>query len=226
MKKGASILKWMAVMSLNGVSYGAVTVLLLILKIFLPFIPWELIIGSLVITSWVMFPIAYILRKWVRNVKPFWYYFDDEDEYGAAYWLEQKGLDPDKFLTKYRWTAIRNPMWNMQASLVPVEGEEVFVSKKGRLIRDGQEIDLSNNATLFYVDENGKWTHNVGKYLSLRYSAIGTTSVWFTKKDKLYWRWSTTRNVFGDYYMEIHLGVSWRYTFRFKLKKVKVYEDL
>lgn len=158
--------------------------------------------------------------------KPLWWWFDDEDGlYGAEYWKAAKGITRDNFWTSYRWLALRNPMWNMHTELVPIEGEEVHVSESGSLTRDGKPIALSNVAVMMYVDRDGKWSHNTGEYLSLKYSAIGTVFLWFKIKNKLYWRYSTVRKLVGRFYIEIQLGVGYRYTFRFKPKIVKTYED-
>jgi len=201
MKKVLSILKWIGVMIIPLLAF---------------------------IIAPVFYPIAYSLRhKRLFREKILWYFFDEEDGlYGAQYWKDAKGITEDTFWVSYRWSALRNPMWNLHTILVPVKGEEVIISEKGKLTADGKEIDSSNVAVLFYVDEKGKWSHNAGKYLSIRFSKLGKVFIWFKIKGKLYWRCSYAGNLFGNTWMEIQLGVGKRYTFRFKLKNVKVYEEV
>ena len=62
-------------------------------------------------------------------------------------------------------------MWNLHASLKPVSGEEVFLSKKGKLTMNNKEIELTNVAVLHYEDEEGSWMGNVGDFLSIKYFA-------------------------------------------------------
>lgn len=174
-----------------------------------------------------LYPIAYLLRNGsLYRKKPLWWFFDDEDGlYGAPYWREQKGITKRNFWVSYKWCAIRNPMWNLQASLVPKDGAEVFVSGKGNLSISGQPLEPTWVAVLHYVDENGDWTHNVGKYLSLKYSIIGKTFIWFKIGGRLYWRGSLASKLYKNLWVELQVGVNSRYIFKFKLKKVKIYED-
>ena len=202
MKKVLSILKWAGVMILPLLALAVAPLL---------------------------YPVAYLLRnvKIVRE-KLLWYFFDDEDGfYGAQYWRDAKGITKNTFWISYRWSALRNPMWNMHTVLKPIEGSEVVISEKGQLTStDGEDIPSTNVAVLMYVDEDGVWAHNSGKYLSIYFSKLGRVFIWFTIEDKLYWRCSYAGNLFGNIWMEIQLGIGKRYTFRFKVKNVKVFENL
>jgi hypothetical protein len=175
------------------------------------------------ITAPFTYPTVYLFRniKWVRENSPFWFWFDDEDGYyGADYWRKEKGITKDNFWTSYRWSALRNPMWNLHTILKPRKGEEVYLNQKGNLTRNNVPLALSNVAVMHFEDENGNWIGNTGKILSLKYSVIGKVFIWFTIKDTLYWRYSLVKNLFGSWWIEIQLGVGYRYTFRFKTKKV------
>jgi hypothetical protein len=174
---------------------------------------------ALILTP-IIYPLVYPYRnfEWAKK-KPLWYFWDDEDGlYGAEYWRKAKGITKDNFWTSYRWLALRNPMWNMHASLKPILGEEVYISMKGNLTRDGKEIDLYKVAVFHYEDENGKWVGNSGEILSKKYSILGKTMIWFTIKNKLYWRFSYAENLFSKLWIELQLGIGSRYTFRLKAK--------
>jgi hypothetical protein len=173
-----------------------------------------------IITAPIIYPLIYPFRNfnWAQK-KPFWFWWDDEDGfYGAQYWKDAKGITKDTFWTSYRWLALRNPMWNLHASLKPKEGEEIYISQKGYLSMDLQPIALSNIATLHYEDVYGNWTGNSGSILSTRYSKLGRVFIWFTIENKLYWRCSYAGRLFSKLWLELHLGVGWRYTLRLKLK--------
>ena len=168
----------------------------------------------------IIYPLIYPYRKFKwSNRKPFYYFWDAEDGiYGAEYWRKAKGITKNNLWTSYRWCALRNPMWNLQASLIPVKGREKVVSQKGELSRDGKKVALSKVAVIQYEDKDGNWMHNSGDIISLKYSIIGSVFRWFTIKNKLYWRYSLVSNFFWKFWIEIQLGVGKRYTFRLKIK--------
>lgn len=169
-----------------------------------------------------IFPLYYVLRntKIVKYFIPLWYYGDDEDGvYGADYWKIAKGIKKDTFWTAYKWSALRNPAWNLMTVLVPKAGDEVYVSHSGGLSRNGIEISPDNVAVIMYEDMEEKWMHNSGDVVSLKYSKIGKVMYWFTIEGKLYWRYSYVGKPFRNIWFEIQLGVGNRYTFRFKFKK-------
>lgn len=171
------------------------------------------------LTSKIVFPFLYPFRNtWVRNVKPFWYYFDDEDEFGfnVHWWMVGRNKT---FLTAYKWAALRNPAWNLQASLKPKQGAKEYVSHKGN-IGSYNYYDL---AVLKYVDQYSGYMDNKGEYLSLKYSIIGKMFTWYKIDSTLYWRYSFAGKLFRSIWCEIQLGTTdIRYTFRFKIKKVKL----
>lgn len=171
----------------------------------------------------VLYPFVYPFRNinFVRNNTPFWWFFDDEDGfYGAEYWRTAKGITKNSFWVSYRWSALRNPMWNAHTKIRPNSGKEVIVRSWGKLTR-GEETSLSNSATLNYEDYNGNYQGNTGDYLSLKFSYLGWAFIWFTKNDKLYWRFSLAMRLFGKRWIEIQLGAFYRYIFKVKSTVVK-----
>lgn len=177
------------------------------------------------ITAKFMFPLAYVLR----NVKLFrnyilWIYYDDEDGIYGAYWWNKRLLTD--FWTAYRWNALRNPAWNLQAILKPKECVKKPISIYGRLRRNGADVGYWNMAVLKYVDANGRETNNKGQYISLQHSIIGRMLVWYYNDNTLHFRYSFAKNVWKRFWIEIHLGTTEkRYTFRFKIKNKHVYEN-
>lgn len=165
-----------------------------------------------------VFPLVYPLRNTkLRYIKPFWYYFDDEDGFGyeVHWWTESLNKVKKSFKYAYLWCAIRNPAWNLHASLKPPKGKIKVLKQRGKLTRDGKIIDLNNFATFKYVNENGFYRDNKGKYLSIKYSTLGYSFVIFELKGRKYWRYSFAGKKL--LWFEIHLGTGERHVFRFKV---------
>lgn len=181
------------------------------------------------LTAPIVYPILYTLREDsdIRDRKPFWYYFDDEDgNYGTDWFRESLpyGNKTDRwsrFRIAYKWSALRNPAWNLQASLKPIAGEKVLVKTWGEVEPApwGNEPTHFLLATFKYVNENGEYKDNKGEYLSKKYSWLGKNFTWYKIGNKLYWRMSYANNLISKLWVEFHLGVSnHRYTFRLKFK--------
>lgn len=207
MKKTISILRWIGVMLVNAVGF---------------------------ITAPLIYPLLYPFRNKINKVKPFWYYFDDEDgDYGTDWFRESLSYGENKdwwskFRVAYKWSALRNPAWNLQANLVPKKGtikvEEIV---KLNLTRNNKIIvDINEFATLKFVDVLGNFKDNIGSYLSLKYSILGKAFIWYKIDNTLYWRYSFANKVSKKFWIEIHLGTGRRYVFRLKIKKnLNVYEN-
>jgi hypothetical protein len=186
------------------------------------------------LTAPIVYPLLYPFKDnfFIRSTKPFWYYFDDEDgNFGFLAWRMDKGYDLstkwNRFKCAYHWLAIRNPAWNLQASLRPYQGakdsvEEIYVSSKGALYNDGYIEDELSFAVLNFENQLGEFTHGVGEYLSYQYSIFGSLFLWYKIENKLYWRYSLAKNMFKDYYIEIQIGTGYRYVFRFKIIKAEL----
>lgn len=171
-----------------------------------------------------MFPIAYV----VRDVKLFrryilWIYYDDEDGFGynVDWWVKNQ---PFNFWTAYKWCALRNPAWNLQASLKPKQGLKKYISSKGSHSQNGNfDISVYDMCVLKWVNEFGEYMNNKGEYLSLKYSIIGSMFVWYKVDKRLYWRYSFARKIFRNLWIELMLGTNdFRYLFRLKIKKVEI----
>ena len=228
-KKTYAFIQWFFNIAIISIAFGGITSLLLIAKIWIN-IPWVVILSSLVFTSWIMYPILYPYRDLIRNIKPFWYYFDDEDgDYGSAKFRAGKGLKDGVFKTAWLWSASRNPMWNLQASITSpvIDSTPTVVSSKGLLQKNSKVVSIMNMAVFKYVDENGQYLDNFGTLLSLKHSILGTSFVWFEVDGKLYWRKSFAGKGFLGLWWEVQLGVSdTRYTLRIKPYKTKeIYEE-
>lgn len=194
MKKILSYLRWGTSMILNLIPYGLITILFLLVQLitwnFYGLIPNLL---SLIFTGWIMFPILYHFRKWIRNIKPFWYYFDDEDEFG----FDLPWFRPDMkngFIKAWLWAALRNPMWNLQTTLGPKQGEKKLIEVVKLELKQNDKIvvDPYIFATIKYVDSNGKNPGNQGEYLSKEHSILGEVFCWYEIDGTLYFRKSKT----------------------------------
>ena len=179
------------------------------------------------VTAPLVFPIAYLLRD-VRIVreKLLWIYYDDEDEFGyeVRWWMMDRKRN---FATAYKWCAIRNPAWNLHtlSSLNDNRLNYIFLKTKGILQKDGKIFKPSFYVTgvLKYVDENNEYMDNKGKFLSLKYSIIGSQYVKFYNRRTLqnYWRYSYANKLIGNIWVEIQMGYTTRATFRLKIKSIK-----
>lgn len=125
-------------------------------------------------------------------------YSKEESWYGEQRWLRGKGYDISsmnhwqKFLVAYRWNVLRNPAWNMYEVYRPEDGEKVLISSRGYLEENNSYLDIDHYdfATLRYVDIHGYYMDNQGDYLSIRYSILGWSSVYYTIKGKIYYQYS------------------------------------
>jgi hypothetical protein len=193
--------------------------------------------------AYVIYPISYVLRKFLRKwyysgntIKkilsiPLWIVLDDEvfygsgDDYGEQWWKNVNNIKVwelgswQRFVVAYKWGVIRNPAWNQYQIFKPKDGIKQIVSESGTLVKDGDVVSLLNFAVLKYVDSSGQYTDNQGEFLSLKYSVIGKSKVWYIVGGTLYWRHSMAKKI-GKYWVELHLGTNdRRYTIRFKIKK-------
>ena len=184
------------------------------------------------ITAPIMFPIAYLFRKvrFVRNGL-LWIYYDDEDEYGfdVEWWMNDH---KPSFWMAYKWNAIRNPAWNLQAATRFRSKDldnAIALKIKGMLQKNGERVPYFNvrdlTAVLKFVDVDGGYSDNRGAMLSLRYSTIGSLFMIFYLNHKRYWRYSYANRLFGKVWMELQIGYHTRPTFRLKFKIIdKIYE--
>lgn len=236
LRKLWSLTKWLLVMQAQGLSYGIITVYLLLLYwIFGWQWNWSSILLSLITTSWVMYPIVYPFRSIIRRLKgllfPFWIYLDDTEkhDYGPAWFLKAKGLKIDtwlqRFIASYLWSAVRNPTWNIQSLFKVKSATEhtiTLISWKGELYKNGKIYSNFATAGFKYVDKDGKYMDNSGPFLSVLHSVLGKMFIWTEIDGTLYWRFSKAKISKGKHWWEFQLGhTSKRYTLR-----IKHYTDL
>ena len=165
-----------------------------------------------------LYPLVYFF--YYDGVKiPLWWWFDDEDGlFGADYWRKAKKITKKNWWVSYRWCGLRNPMWNAHTKIRPISGDENIIYAKGNLTRNGEQIALSNEAQINFEDDNGKYQGNAGDNLSYYFSILGWAFIWFTKKDRLYFRFSLVKNIYKNKWLEIRIGTSHRYLFVIKIK--------
>lgn len=166
--------------------------------------------------------------------KPFWWFFDDEDGNFGTQWFRDSLKYGNKldwlslFRIAYKWAAVRNAAWNLQASLQPLDGEQIIISSGGSATKDGKVVtNLMAFCSFKYVDINGIYKNNIGDFLSLKHSTLGTLWAWYSVEGRLYWRWSYAGEVFKGFWIETHLGINnYRYTIRHKWKfNLKIFEN-
>lgn len=191
--------------------------------------------------SYIIFPISYLLRDKLRAIMqgrclfyktfafPLWVFLDDMEyyvqghDYGEPWWRKAKGLSLDtkwqRFKAAYLWGVVRNPAWNQYEVIKPKQGDKNIIKYNGHLTRNGEEVGIEEFATLKWIDEEGNYSDNKGKYLSSKYSTFGKMFLWYKIKGTLYWRYSFANKV-RNRWIEVHLGTTdLRYTIRFKIKK-------
>jgi len=160
------------------------------------------------ITAPIIFPIAYALRNVeIVRKKLLWIYYDDEDGFGwhVDWWMEGR---EENFWTAYKWAAIRNPAWNLQAmTILPLRFS----------------VNLGPSRVLKYINEVGTYMDNKGPVLSLRHSHLGSRWQVYQIPQSYFglhelWRYSFAGKIIGKFWMEIQIGFHSRPTFRVKFK--------
>lgn len=237
LKKTWAIVKWIFAILFQLIPFGFITGIMLLFKWWgwVDF-EWKTILYSLSITSYVGYIFVYPLRKPIRwvwyetkakwLVVLLWVYLDDTEEhdYGTKTFLKDKKLKIDTWLQRYwaswRWSADRNPWWNHHSLLKPKQEADYIMdilSSKGRLVKNGTIVGIERFAGFKYVDKNGKFMDNTGEFLSIKYSILGWSWVWYYLGGTLYWRFSTAKISEGKHWWEIHLGTNEvRFTWRLK----------
>lgn len=175
----------------------------------------------------IVYPILYPFRNLkLMNYIPFWWFFDDEDgNYGTDWFRDslEYGNKTDwfsLFRIAYKWSAMRNPSWNLQASLLPKEGYKVLLSSSGSAVRGGIVVSPFLMCGFKYENENGKYTNNIGDYLSLTHSILGRQFAWYKVEGVTYWRFSYANELFKNVWVEFQIGTNnQRYTWRLKIKR-------
>jgi len=165
------------------------------------------------------YPFLYPFRNvsWIRNNYPGWWWFDDEDgNYGAEYWRKAKGITKKNFWVAYRWAGLRNPMWNAHTKIRPGSGEEILLYGVGKLTRDGKEVNIMNIAIINYEDSEGRYQGNAGDYFSIYFSYLGWAFIWFYKNEKLHWRFSLAKRIYKRRWIQFQFGSFHRYIFKIK----------
>lgn len=132
---------------------------------------------------------------WVFN--DYELYRSEGSLYGEKRWLDGNGYDIEnmdwwqKFKIAYLWNAIRNAAWNMYDVYVPAVGERVLKSFTGYLSKNDIYVaNLYEFAVLRYVNAQGQYMDNQGDYLSIEFSVLGWSSVWYEVDGKLYYQYS------------------------------------
>ena len=208
------------------------------------YIRWFLMVIPLEIfsfTALIIYPIAYIIDK-LGWFNPLWVYLDDEIKHEATnkdfiLWAAANG-GKKSFITLYRWHAVRNRIWNARQYFKPRRGrlncvwniEKIVEVKKDTLTRNGKKVDINGlcleDAGFKWIDKFGNegWQVFSGVKISEKYSTKGTLYMFYTVRNKLYFRY-THASIFsiwgGQFLIEFKIGTSEkRYLLTFKIKKL------
>jgi hypothetical protein len=141
-----------------------------------------LVDGLLRALSFVVFPIAYLLRAWVRKVHfyPLWIFLEDPYDLGNPQEAQDNiGIQPTtwfkRFLVAYYECVLRNPTDNLQVELA-LTGERT----NHHFIKGNSDVMLRAK---FYNEDEEK-VANAGKFLSQKYSLFGKNFVYFRQNGK------------------------------------------
>lgn len=182
------------------------------------------------------YPLLYPFRKLISEAPVFNWWFDDTEEdgyYGAEYWRKAKKITVkiinkadsiwvkiskwlNNFWISYRWNGMRNPMWKVHIKIAPVSGNEAILKGYGHLTRNGKEIALSNAAVINFEDADGNYQGNAGDIFSMKFSVLGWAFIWFTKQNKVYWRFSLTKRIYKRRWIILQFGAFYRYIWKIK----------
>lgn len=206
------------------------------MKKFIAFIRWfffaAILQTVLIPLSYILYPLAYVLRDFLRRNRPYTYplyiFLDDEGDYGESWWQIENGIvleelsDWQKFKVAYRWSVIRNPAWNQYSIIKPKQGGLEIKEMSGFLSVNGQEVDITNFAVFKWENEAGQYTDNQGEYLSYRFSTLGRSFVWYIIDGTLYFRSSFAGRVYSKGWKTFYrllLSVGRVFTFKFRTIK-------
>ena len=179
-----------------------------------------------ILTAWLFYPL-WNLTHW----KVFWIwedstkYKDNGFQNDYKVYIEQHG-GKETFKVKYKWHVLRNRIWNLNSLFTPKQGAEKI--KKiviDKLYRDGKKVVIGGEwveiAGLKYKAKEGQdpWQVNRGDEIDFKYSNIGTSFIYYTIRNKLYFRYSTCRNIW-KYWITLKLGTdNKRFILTFKLQR-------
>ena len=172
--------------------------------------------------GYVIYPFLYPFRHSIRNTPVFWWWFDDEDGYyGAEYWRLAKKITKYNWWVSYRWSGMRNPMWNAHTKIRPISGDETILKAYGHLTRDGKDVALSNSAAVMFEDDEGNYEGNAGTNFSMKFSVLGWAFVWLKKKNRIYWRFSLAMKLYKRRWIILQFGAFYRFIFKLKFAMKK-----
>lgn len=166
------------------------------------------------LTAWIVFPIAYLLKPLKKSL--FWIWWDDKrlDRFRPSGYAEdyeiilnEFGLTKENFRSAYYWHVSRNRVWNLKELFyIPFGAEtdyEVIIDnlhRDGKIIHDyGNGVQAVEQARLKYWTTNSQgepvsgWNVNKGWAISKEYSTFGESfvefSVWRADGERLIeWR--------------------------------------
>lgn len=190
------------------------------------FVLYGVVIGFLMWVCALMFyPLVYPFRNQIRRKKeklPYrlgWFFLNDESDYGFEWWRKANKVNKKNLWNAYRWSAIRNPMWNLEKQIRP-EPMHLLISVKGEITQGGKVLPGLPFAVLKWEDDEGNYQDNKGEYISIKHSKIGQKGGWYVSSNgKYYFRFSLAKNVWKNIWVELMLGTTDRYVVRFKIKK-------
>ena len=183
-----------------------------------------IILGVVSVTAPVIYPIAYVLER-ITKKKILWIYHDSEDADGCSANVNWFNKGKCNFWVKYKW-CLRNPAWNLHLLFKPKQGLKKRISSKGWLEKNGNsDISIFTFAVLKYVDKNGIYQDNKGKYVSKKHSVFGRMLVFYKVGRTVYFRWSKVGRILGLWY-ELQAGTNdRRYLFRLKFNNKKIWSE-
>tara|TARA_R110000796_G_scaffold134681_1_gene250462 strand:- start:864 stop:1538 length:675 start_codon:yes stop_codon:yes gene_type:complete len=187
------------------------------------------------VTAPVLAPLAWVLERVFPNNNPLWWWLDDEIEHSStnADWIIFKANSG--IMGWYIWHGFRNTFWNFKNLIKPENAREHCVSNTeeivevlvDKLVRDGKNVDTTNNciemASIKWIDKNGNegWQVNKGVKISTKYSTMGESKLWYRANGKLYYRYSIAKISkqlgfkstfpfigYSDHYLEFKMGTS------------------
>ena len=205
---------------------------------FLAVVPFTIIS----LTSFFIYPLAYLIEKKLPNNNPLWWWLDDaidNEEEDWLIWLDNNGGVAD-FKTRYKWCAIRNKMWNANMLIKPkcgrincVENREIITQViQHTLHRNGESLPVDGKCLelgrLKWIDKNGNegWQVNQGVKISRKFTTWGVSEIYYEVDGTLYYRYSrcfVTKILGTQYVLQIKYGTDHKgYLKAFKINKYEV----
>jgi len=202
------------------------------------------------LTAWFMYPFAYVFRKclrkwnkgsWLQKLTsfPLWMYLNDgvSNDVGYPWFWKKIGRQPNgkfwnDFVISYKWSALRNPVWNLY---IPLQLQHIpktdIVVKKSICFNEAllnREVDHIEERHLKFKYADDSYADNEGPYLDYSKAVLGVLFTTYTQGNRKCFRWAKVNITLKSGYLlatELRLGYTDNHSDFFRKRKKLVLDE-